>query len=996
MRARFTNTNKILFTLILGFSILLTQKAHSGEFVIMNGTYTFTADNGGMFANAVYPPFSSPIPSNWLSPNDYWNGSFRAYYEVISVPTNEPFGFQMGIFQYIYPNDGINFRETCSLIIPPLQGVGSIADVNYGAPANWWQHWNGSVDFSKPNEFQSIGPCAYSLVPGARGGLYPTAWGGDDAAWALRANWFPCTVRIIIVAVSSGSTFSGWSNYMGGCSVPAQPGTISGTTNPTQGSSQTYSIADVSGATNYTWTLPSGWTGTSATSSITTTVGSSSGTIYVTANNACGASTTRSLAVTVGGGCTPAQQATPTYAVDYVNWKTDKVVPSTDEYSYSSDMSGAVSGTGQKLTLTAGQTVYFRTKKASDCLLASNIQTLVVENCTPVQQATPTYGISYGFETTNVVVPATDEYSYSSNMASAVSGTGQKLYLTPGTDVYFRTKASGNCLLASTIQHLVVPARPAKPSISVDFISEKTYENASSNIYYSTSSSYTNPITGTGDKITLTPGQDIYLWVKPTASAFASMDYHLVVPNRPATPSVTFDYFNEVTSVIPVTQEWSTGASMISATSGTNATILVTPGTDLYFRTKATASAFKSEIQSLDVPNRPLAPNYLIDYSAEKTSAAVPSTDEYSIHSDMSSPSAGAGAALTLTPGTNLYFRTKATAGTFKSATQSLVVPNRPATPNYMIDYAAEKTSTAISSTDEYSNHSDMSTSSAGAGAALILMPGTNLYFRTKATAIAFKSAIQSLDVPNRPATPNYLIDYENETTSETVDNTIEYAAAADMTSPATGAGVKLTLIPGEDKFFRVKATASSFTSLVYQLVVPGRPELEYSGNDTVTSATITMRAILDEGMTDFDLTDLTITNGHAQNLQADNIFDVIGEVKGFVTVKIPFNKFDGASFASNLVEVYYNKVVTEIPELESDNFIVYPNPAKNGIIYIQTKQDLPYSINIYSVTGALLRKDVMKAGNNRPIDLQDLSKGTYFLKIITTNVVKVEKIILE
>jgi hypothetical protein len=919
MRTRFTNANKILFILTLGFSLLLPQKAHSGEFVIMNGTYTFTADNGGMFANAVYPPFSSPIPTNWLSPNDYWNGSFRAYYEVISVPTNEPFGFQMGIFQYIYPNDGKNFLETCSLIIPPLQGVGSIADVNYGAPANWWQHPNGGVDFSRPYDFQSLGPCAYSLVPGARGGLYPTAWGGDDAAWALRANWFPCTVRIIIVAVSSGSTFSGWSNYMGGsCSVPAQPGTISGTTNPNQGSSETYSIADVSGATSYTWTLPSGWTGTSATSSITTTVGSSGGTIYVTANNACGASTTRSLAVAVGGGCTPAQQATPTY------------------------------------------------------------------------------GISYGYETTDVVIPATDEYSYSSNMASAVSGTGQKLNLTPGTDVYFRTKASGACLLASTIQHLIVPARPAKPSFSVDFISEKTNENASSNIYYSTSSSYTNPITGTSDKITLTPGQDLYLWVKSNASAFASMDYHLVVPNRPATPSVTINYSNEVTSVIPVTQEWSTGASMTSATSGTNATVLVTPGTDLYFRTKATASAFRSAIQSLDVPNRPATPNYLIDYSTEKTSAAVPSTDEYSVHSDMSSSSAGAGAALTLTPGTDLYFRTKATTSAFKSATQSLDVPNRPATPNYLIDYAAEKTSSAVASTDEYSVHSDMSSSSAGAGAALNLTPGTDLYFRTKATASAFKSAIQSLDVSNRPATPSFSIDYENETTSEAVNSTFEYAAAADMLSPATGAGVKLALTPGEDKYFRIKATASSFTSQTYQLVVPGRPELEYSGNDTVTSATITMRAILDEGMTDFDLTDLTITNGHAQNLQADNVFDVIGEVKGFVTVKIPFNKFDGASFASNLVEVYYNKSVTGIPELESDNFIVYPNPSKNGMIFIQTKQDLPYSINIYSVTGDLLRKDVMKAGNNRQIDLQDLPKGTYFLKIITTNVVKVEKIILE
>jgi hypothetical protein len=45
--------------------------------------------------------------------------------------------------------------------------------------------------------------------------------------------------------------------------------------------------------------LPSGWSGTSASTSITTTAGNAGGTISVTANNSCGASTARTLAVTV-------------------------------------------------------------------------------------------------------------------------------------------------------------------------------------------------------------------------------------------------------------------------------------------------------------------------------------------------------------------------------------------------------------------------------------------------------------------------------------------------------------------------------------------------------------------------------------------------------------------------------------------------------------------------------------------------------------------------
>ena len=83
--------------------------------------------------------------------------------------------------------------------------------------------------------------------------------------------------------------------------IPAQPGTITGNTRICAGSAQAYSIASVSGATSYTWTLPSGWTGTSTTNTINATVGTTSGAgvISITANNVCGSSTARTLADTV-------------------------------------------------------------------------------------------------------------------------------------------------------------------------------------------------------------------------------------------------------------------------------------------------------------------------------------------------------------------------------------------------------------------------------------------------------------------------------------------------------------------------------------------------------------------------------------------------------------------------------------------------------------------------------------------------------------------------
>lgn len=92
---------------------------------------------------------------------------------------------------------------------------------------------------------------------------------------------------------------AGQTYYTNVCSVPSQPGTISGNTSVTSGSSQTYSIASVGGATSYTWTLPSGWTGSSSSTSISATAGSSGGTISVKANNDCGSSAASNLNVTV-------------------------------------------------------------------------------------------------------------------------------------------------------------------------------------------------------------------------------------------------------------------------------------------------------------------------------------------------------------------------------------------------------------------------------------------------------------------------------------------------------------------------------------------------------------------------------------------------------------------------------------------------------------------------------------------------------------------------
>jgi hypothetical protein len=104
---------------------------------------------------------------------------------------------------------------------------------------------------------------------------------------------------IAIVGAVGGFNVNWFSIGSGSCNFPAQPGSISGNSPVNAGSSQTYSVPAVSGATSYTWTLPAGWSGSSTTNTITAIAGSSGGTISVKANNSCGSGTAATRTLTV-------------------------------------------------------------------------------------------------------------------------------------------------------------------------------------------------------------------------------------------------------------------------------------------------------------------------------------------------------------------------------------------------------------------------------------------------------------------------------------------------------------------------------------------------------------------------------------------------------------------------------------------------------------------------------------------------------------------------
>ena len=125
----------------------------------------------------------------------------------------------------------------------------------------------------------------------------PSGWSGTSSTNSINVTT-GITGQITVRATNSCGSSAIRSLSVDVLSVPSQPAIISGSTSVCSGTSEVYSIPVVPGAISYTWTLPSGWGGSSTINSINTTVGNS-GNITVRANNSCGSSTIRTLTVSV-------------------------------------------------------------------------------------------------------------------------------------------------------------------------------------------------------------------------------------------------------------------------------------------------------------------------------------------------------------------------------------------------------------------------------------------------------------------------------------------------------------------------------------------------------------------------------------------------------------------------------------------------------------------------------------------------------------------------
>ena len=235
--------------------------------------------------------------------------------------------------------------------------------------------------------------------------------------------------------------------------VTAQPsaaGAITGSASVCQGTSGSYSIAAISGATSYTWS--SGGSNVSITGGTTTVASLSfasnatSGTLSVTANNSCGSSTAATTGITVGE--TPAinnKAITTCNGAEFTVLITDLTgtVPSGTTFTWPAPvLSGVITGSAASvgtpliisgaLTNTTGsiQTATYTITPVYGSCTGATFSLTVSVNPTINLVATPVDAACYGAFTGSITLAVTGGspgYSYAWSATGGFTATTQNL-----------------------------------------------------------------------------------------------------------------------------------------------------------------------------------------------------------------------------------------------------------------------------------------------------------------------------------------------------------------------------------------------------------------------------------------------------------------------------------------------------------------------------------------------------------------------------------------
>ena len=242
--------------------------------------------------------------------------------------------------------------------------------------------------------------------------------------------------------------------------IPATPTAITGSATVCQSASNIYSVAAVSGATSYTWTLPSGWSGISTTNSITTTAGSIGGTISVTANSTCGSSIAQTLSVIVNPNPTTPNVPISDNATCGNVILTRGTPPAGEAWYWQGTNANGTTETDSNVTYTAttSGTYYLRSKNTTTgCWSVASSASVTVNSATTITTQPANQSATTGGTATFSVVATGSGLSYQwqvdNNLGGGfvnISGANSASYTTPNTtlamnDYKYRVVITGTC-----------------------------------------------------------------------------------------------------------------------------------------------------------------------------------------------------------------------------------------------------------------------------------------------------------------------------------------------------------------------------------------------------------------------------------------------------------------------------------------------------------------------------------------------------------------------
>jgi PKD repeat protein len=196
--------------------------------------------------------------------------------------------------------------------------------VEFTTPSIGWSGWfNASASSNGMWKWNSLSSPFVTAFSGTRNvcvgtavnftdqttGATPTGWQwsfpGGTPSTSIQQNptvtYSVPGIYPVSLTVTDGINLSTYSDtaYITAVTLPAQPSAISGNAAVCPFAVETYTVTNVPNVF-YTWTLSSGWAGTSSSNSINVTMNDTSGVLSVTAFNVCGNSTASNINISIG------------------------------------------------------------------------------------------------------------------------------------------------------------------------------------------------------------------------------------------------------------------------------------------------------------------------------------------------------------------------------------------------------------------------------------------------------------------------------------------------------------------------------------------------------------------------------------------------------------------------------------------------------------------------------------------------------------------------